>query len=145
MPEPQIDTVVSRVRAPSLDDAPTFRHNSRADQAMRRLLRVSAPRRGSIMGAHRAFRWSIVVSGIRCLITYLAVPIALPLLSLAAWFAAPIGIVLCVIAGVNGVISVRRFWLADHRHRWMYTAFIGVVFVVLAIALTADILRILPA
>ena len=92
-------------------------------------------------GAHRAFRTSVVVSGIRCLITYVLVPVLVPLLSFIGVLAAPIGIALCVVAVVNGVISVRRFWIADYRGKWMYTWFIAVVFVVLGFALAADIGR----
>lgn len=112
---------------------------------MRTLLRVSRPQRGAILGAHRAFRSSIVIAGIRCLITYLAIPILVPALSLTAWVSAPIGMGFCVIAAVNGVISVRRFWIADHQHRWLYTTFIGVVFVVPTITVVLDIGRLAEA
>lgn len=53
----------------------------------------------------------------------------------------PIGIALCVVAVVNGIISVRRFWRSDHPHRWTYTGFIGVVFVILAVAMVSDLSR----
>ncbi len=115
---------------------------SKADRLMRSLLRIPTIHPGSSdAAAHRGFRVSLVVSGIRCLISYLLVPILVPVVSFAGVVAAPIGIALCVIAGVNGVASVRRFWIADHRAKWMYTAFIGFVFLVLAIALATDITR----
>lgn len=118
-----------------------FRSNTTADRVMRRLLRVDGLDRGASAGAHRAFRTSVLVSAVRCLITYLAIPILVPLLSLSGWVAAPIGIILCVIAVVNGVVSVRRFWVADHPRRWMYTAFMGVVFVILAVAMFSEFHR----
>ncbi|WP_454084809.1 hypothetical protein [Georgenia sp. Marseille-Q6866] len=121
--------------------APAFRSSRAPDRFMRRLLRVSGVNRESGRGAHRAFRVSVVVSGVRCLITYLLVPVLVPVLSLAGWVAAPIGLALCVVAVVNGVIAVRRFWVSDHRSRWMYTAFMGVVFAILAIAATTEIQR----
>jgi hypothetical protein len=40
---------------------------------------------------------------------------------------------------------VRRFWIGDHRYRWMYTWFIAIVFVILAIAMATDISRIASA
>ena len=83
----------------------------------------------------------MLVSAVRCLITYLAIPIVFPLLSLSGWVAAPIGIALCVVAVVNGVISVRRFWASDHPRRWMYTGFMGVVFVILAVAMVSELHR----
>lgn len=118
-----------------------FRSNRTADRAMRWLLRISATQPKSGAGAHRAFRLSVVASGVRCLITYLVLPMLVPVVSLAGWVAAPIGIALCVVAVVNGVLSVRRFWRADHPRRWMYTAFIGVVFVILLVALISEVQR----
>lgn len=108
---------------------------------MRRLLGVRALDARSGEGAHRAFRVSVVISAIRCLITYLLVPVVVPLASLAGWVAAPIGIALCVYAVVNGVVSLKRFWRSDHRHRWMYTIFMTVVFGILALAVVSDLSR----
>lgn len=121
--------------------APAVTGRGAADRFMRRLLRVSGTDRNVVGDAHRAFRTSVVISAVRCLITYLVVPIAVPLLSFAGVFAAPIGIALCIVAVVNGVVSVRRFWVSDHSMKWLYTWFIVVVFIVLGIALYADITR----
>lgn len=114
---------------------------SAADRFMRRLLRVSATDKKVVGDAHKAFRTSLIVSAVRCLITYLVVPIAVPLLSFAGVFAAPIGITLCIVAVVNGVHSVRRFWISDHRMKWLYTWFMAFVFLVLGVAMYADINR----
>lgn len=114
---------------------------SAADRFMRRLLRVSHTDVQAVGDAHKAFRTSVVIPGVRCLITYLLIPILVPLLSFAGVVAAPIGIALCAVAVVNGVISMRRFWISNHRSRWMYTWFMAVVFVVLGIALYSDISR----
>lgn len=122
-------------------EARRFRSDGTADRMMRRLLRVDGLDKAASAGAHRAFRTSVLVSAVRCLITYLAIPILVPLLSLSGWVAAPIGIVLCVIAVVNGVVSVRRFWVADHPRRWVYTGFMGVVFAILAVAMFSEFHR----
>lgn len=82
-----------------------------------------------------------MVSAVRCLITYALIPIMVPILSLSGWVATPISMALCVLAVVNGTISMRRFWRSDHPQRWMYTAFIGVVFTILAVALISDLTR----
>ena len=120
---------------------PTYRSDGAADRVMRRILGVGGPDRRSTAGAHRAFRVSVMVSAVRCLITYVLIPVLVPILSLSGWVAAPVGLALCALAVVNGVVSVRRFWRADHPQRWMYTAFIGVVFVILAVALVSDLAR----
>ncbi|SJM52977.1 hypothetical protein [Gulosibacter sp. 10] len=137
-------TSISTTRPEHVEEAPA---GSRADRFMRRLLRVRTIEKSvkNEREAHRGFQISMVVSGVRCLITYLLVPILVPVLGFAGVLAAPIGILLCVVAAVNGVISVRRFWTSDHRAKWMYTWFIAVVFVVLAIALATDIARLLGA
>ncbi len=111
-----------------------------ADRFMRKLLFIgdNTPK-ATAASAHKAFRTSLVVTGIRCLITYLAVPILIPITALSGWVAAPISIALCLFALVNGVISVRRFWRSHHRKRWMYTAFMGAVAVVLVLAIIIDV------
>ena len=120
---------------------PGFRSERGADRVMRRLLGIREIDRKAGTGAHRAFRISVLVSAVRCLITYLAIPVLVPLLSLSGWVAAPVGIALCVVAVVNGVVSVRRFWASDHARRWVYTAFMGVVFVILGVAMVSELSR----
>lgn len=111
---------------------------SRADRFMRRLLRVSAADPSAAEGAHRAFRWAIAVSAVRCIVSYVLVPVLIPIVSLSGLVAAPISIALAAFAVVNGVISVRRFWVADHRRKWMYTWFMAAVFAVLLAAIALD-------
>lgn len=108
---------------------------------MRRLLRVSTVDKKASPAAHRAFRISLVISGIRCLLTYLLVPLLVPIVSFAGVLAAPLGIAMCLLAYASGIAGVRRFWIADHRSKWTYTWFIAVVFVVVTVALVADITR----
>lgn len=140
--------MTSRAQAPAITPVldptgPRYRSDRAADRFMRRVLGVNGldQSRGASEGAHRAFRVSVLVSAIRCLITYVLIPVLVPILSLSGWVAAPIGIALCVVAVVNGIISVRRFWRSDHPHRWTYTGFIGVVFVILAVAMISDLSR----
>lgn len=128
-------------RRPAPPAVPRFRSDSPVDRGMRSLLRVDGVDWAAGAGAHRAFRISVAVSAVRCLITYLAVPVLVPLVSLSGWVAAPVGIALCLIAVVNGIVSLRRFWAADHPRRWMYTSFMAVVFVILAIALVSELSR----
>lgn len=119
----------------------SFRSDRPADRFMRRSLGVTGVDVRSGAGAHHAFRVSVVISALRCIITYVAVPVVLPILSLGGWVAAPVGLALCAVAAVTGVVSLRRFWRADHAHRWTYTAFIAVVFVILAISTMTELSR----
>ncbi|HEX5671109.1 MAG TPA: hypothetical protein VFY46_00110 [Acidimicrobiia bacterium] len=95
--------------------------------------------KNAIVGARRSTTAAIVVSGVRCTITYLVIPILVPFVSLLDTFRAPISIVLCSMAMVMGIAGVRRFWIADHRARWSYTTFIGVVLVLLSVAIGFDV------
>lgn len=118
-----------------------FRSDGAPDRIMRRLTGVTELDRRSGAGAHRAFRISVVLSALRCLITYVAIPIIIPILSLSGWVAGPVGIALCAVAAINGVVSVRRFWRADHRHRWTYTFFIVIVFAILTVSTITELSR----
>lgn len=133
--------------APTSRPAAPAARPSLPERAMHRLLRVTdTPATASNdAAAHRAFRTSVAISGLRCLITYLLVPIVIPLVNVAGVVAAPIGIALCAIAVLSGVTSLRRFWSANHRLKWVYTWFMVAVFVILTIALVADINRLVAA
>lgn len=114
-----------------------------ADRFMMRLLRIETIDRRALLGAHTAFRRSVVITGIRCTITYLLIPLLVPILSFVGIIAAPLGIALCLYAIINGVVSVRRFFTSGHKGRWLYTGFILVVFVILGFALAADLGRLM--
>lgn len=119
--------------------------HGRADRFMRALLRVPAispsPDAYAAGSAHRALRLSMVISGLRCLATYLVIPILVPVVSVAGVVAGPVSIALCVLALVSGIAGLRRFWLSNHRARWIYTWFMAFVFTVLAVFLVTDITR----
>jgi hypothetical protein len=113
---------------------------TRADRFIRRLLRVGdVVDKHAIFGARRSTTTAIVVSGIRCTITYLLIPIFAPFVSLLETLGAPISIALSWFAMVMGIVGVRRFWIADHRARWPYTTFIGAVLVLLSVAIVMDV------
>jgi len=107
---------------------------------MRRLLRVGdVVDKNAIFGARRSTTTAIVVSGIRCIITYLLIPILAPFIGLVETIGAPLGIVLSLLAIVMGISGVRRFWIADHRARWPYTIFIAVVVALLTVGIIFDL------
>ncbi len=86
---------------------------------MRRLLRIpDGPAKVGDEAAHRLFSVSILLSALRCLLTYVALPILSPLLGAATGVGPYIGIPLAVVALVFDVMGIRRFWLADHRWKW---------------------------
>jgi hypothetical protein len=90
-------------------------------------------------------RGSLVLSAIRCVITYALVPLLVPVISWAGVLATPVSIALALTAIVLAVRSLRRVWLADYRHRWAYTAFIAVAFGLLVTVIAIDVRTLLAA
>jgi hypothetical protein len=111
---------------------------------MRRLLRIEGDAEpGVILGAQRAMTNSILVSAIRCTITYLLVPVLTPIVGVLDLVDAPLSLVLCGLAFFMSSRSLRRFWRADHAKRWHYTALIVLVWTFLAVAVVRDVSQIL--
>lgn len=76
----------------------------------------------------RAFSLSMLVSAIRCTLTYVVLPFALPLLGLAPGVGPVLGMSIGVMAIAANVFSMRRFWRAQHPWRRPITALhIGVI------------------
>ncbi len=125
-------------------DTAAAHHRGRGDARIRRLLRVPE-RVAPITEAElrRGVSYSMMVSATRCLLTYIVLPFVLPALSLAAGVGPLLGLPLGVVAMAANVVTARRFWLADHRYRWPYTAFAGVILVMLAVLVVRDLSELL--
>lgn len=91
----------------------------------------------------RAFGWSMVVSGIRCTLTYVAFPFVLPLVGIAPGVGPALGLAIGSVAIVSNVVSFRRFQRSSHRWRvpamWIHVGVMGLL-VVLMITDTAALL-----
>jgi hypothetical protein len=124
---------------PTVQPAPVV-ERSAADRAMRRVLRLplDAPRQ-SILGTESVFGKSIAISGIRCLITYVFLPLLAPIVNLSGSAGPILGLALGLVSTVAIVISMRRFFAADHRYRWGYAAVGGAILVALAVAAVVDL------
>lgn len=122
-------------------DRPTeAAERSAADRRMRRLLRLpeDGPRM-SLIDAQNAFSKSIAISAARCLLTYVALPLLAPVVSLSGTVGPVLGIVLGLVSMVAIALSVRRFFAADHKWRWGYLFIGGSIFVALVVALVFDV------
>lgn len=91
------------------------------DVVVRQVLRIPDELDCPAPDVHRAFSRSILVSAARCLLTYVLLPFVAPAVGWASGVGPVIGIPLAGVAIVANVVSIRRFWLADHRWRWGYT------------------------
>jgi hypothetical protein len=109
---------------------------------MRRLLFVpSAPSDVGEAAVHRMFSFSIVLSALRCLLSYVVFPILTPVLGVASGVGPAIGIPIAVLALFFDVVGIRRFWLTDHRWRWGMTLIYAAVMVLVSSLLVGDIVH----
>ena len=111
-----------------------------ADVAVRRLLRIPDGPPAPDGAAQRAFSTSILVSATRCLLTYIVLPFLAPALGLAAGVGPAVGIPIGVVAIGSNLLTIRRFWAADHRWRWAYTAIALTVIALLLVLMVEDVL-----
>src|SRR4051794_23716069 len=138
---PGVETTPSRRRPARTAPRPTER--GPADRVMRRILRlpVDAPP-GSAAGARKAFQNSLIVATFRCLLMYVVFPFVLPAVGLAKGVGPAIGLVINLAAMVCIVMSMRRFFRADHPKRWWYFALGGTVLVFLVVLAVTDFIAV---
>jgi ABC-type iron transport system FetAB permease component len=110
---------------------------------MRKLLRlpVDAPK-ASEASARQLVEKSLLISMTRCLLTYVVLPFIVPLIGIAADIAPFIGVVLGLVAIVANVASIRRFWRAEHKYRWHYTALATVIILAMVWLIAIDLAEI---
>lgn len=124
-------------------DARTRRAASPADRFMRRVLRLPADGpTATAAEAQKAFQTSLLVATVRCLLMYIVFPFVLPAVGVASGVGPAVGLAIGLVATVSIVMSMRRFWRADHKKRWHYTIFGGVVLCFLAYMAVVDLIDI---
>ena len=65
---------------------------------------------------------ALLLTGVRCVLRYVVLPVGLPLLGFAPGVAGGISLVCDVAAVALAVTSLRRLWTVRHRYRWRYFA-----------------------
>lgn len=122
--------------------AATVVQRSHADMVVRKLLRIrERPSGVSARQAVNAFRKSMIISTIRCTLTYLVFPFVLPALGLVTDTGVVISIVIGVLAIVCDVFSIRRFFAADHKWRWHFSTVALLVICMLGVLLVKDVVH----
>jgi hypothetical protein len=89
--------------------------------------------------AARIFSLSMVISGTRCLLTYVILPWVLPVLGLAGGVGPAIGVTVGVVAIAFNVLSIRRWRASTHAWRVPLMAFNTVVIVLLVFLVVRDV------
>jgi hypothetical protein len=104
------------------------------DGVMRRLLFLPEGASSTDRRAQRLFSTSMLVSAVRCLLTYIVLPVLSPVIGASTGVGPAIGIPLAVVALVFDVLGIRRFFAANHRLRWPITGvYLAVICLVLAL------------
>lgn len=108
---------------------------------MCRLLRVPLCPEGGVArrSAENVFSASIAVSAVRCLLTYVALPLLAPVLDLTGGVGPVLGLVVGAVSMAAIVVSMRRFFAAAHGWRWRYAAIGGGVLVLLTVGAVDDL------
>lgn len=130
--------VTNTTESPGPVEAPS---RTEADAFVCTLLRVPEGPKVSLFAAENAMRRSIILSGIRCTLTYIVIPFIVPFIGLAAAIDAPLGILVGLAAMLSLVTTVRRFFMAHHPKRWWYTWFAVVMFAFLVVLMVRDVIR----
>lgn len=126
--------------APTATPGAVAPERSPADRFMRRVLVLPADGpRASAGEARKAFQTSILVAAVRCLLMYIVFPFVLPAIGVAKGVGPAIGLPISVFAIVCIVMSMRRFWRAEHAKRWHYTVLGTVVIGFLVYLIVRDV------
>ena len=89
--------------------------------------------------AEQAFSKSVMVSAVRCLLTYIFLPWLLPLVGVAKGWGPVLGLVVSPIAIVFNVLSIRRFHRSHHKYRWPITAVNVLIIALLLVLVVQDL------
>lgn len=90
-------------------------------------------------GAENALKFSLVFSGVRCLLQYALLPFVLPVIGVATDATIPLMLAINVIAMISIVFSLRRFWAIGYQHRWQYLGVAIFAFILLTAFMVMDI------
>ena len=117
---------------------------SAADLRVRRWLRLpSDGPKASEASARQLVEKSLLISMVRCLLTYVILPFGAPIFGFVTGVAPLVGLVVGAVAIVANVASVRRFWRADHRYRWPYTALATLIVAALVWLVAVDLIELI--
>ena len=117
-------------------------HRSRADLVVRKALRIrERPPGVTQRSAYTAFRRSMMISAIRCTLTYVVFPFVVPAVGFATGVGPVLGIAIGVVAMTCDVFTIRRFFAVDHKWRWQASTVAFSVICLLSVLLVQDIVH----
>ena len=117
---------------------------SRADLVVRKVLRIpERPPGVTARSAYGSFQRSMLISAVRCTLTYVVFPFVAPAVGVATGVGPVLGILIGTFAIVCDVFTIRRFFAVDHKWRWPVSAIAFSVVCLLAVLLVQDVSHLL--
>lgn len=113
-----------------------------ADEPLSGTTSVSATRVAAVdpnAAVTKAFSTSVMVSAVRCLLTYILFPWVLPLLGVAKGVGPVVGLTVGVVAIGFNVASIRRFMRSGHRYRYWISSLNLIVIGLLVVLIVRDL------
>jgi hypothetical protein len=89
--------------------------------------------------AQRIFSISIMISAVRCTLTYVVLPWIAPLVGIASGVGPAMGVVVGLVAIFFNGLSIRRFWRARHPWRYRVGALNAGIIVLLVVLVSIDL------
>jgi hypothetical protein len=93
--------------------------------------------------AQKAFSIAVMISAIRCTLSYIVFPFVAPILGVTSGVSSGVGIVASSVGIASNLFSIRRFHAAHHRWRWPITTINVSVIVLLTVLLVRDLTDVL--
>ena len=87
----------------------------------------------------RSLRFAILISAVRCTLTYVILPFVAPFIGLAPGVGPAVGIPIALVALWANVASIRRHWHAGHRWKWPISLLSVGIIVLLVVLLVLDV------
>jgi len=117
---------------------------STADLVVRKVLRIRERPAGVTAGsAYGSFQRSMLISAVRCTLTYVIFPFVAPAVGVATGVGPVLGVLIGSFAMVCDVFTIRRFFAVDHRWRWPISAIAFSVICLLAVLWVQDVSHLL--
>jgi hypothetical protein len=124
--------------------APGGVRRSKGDLVVRKLLRIrERPADATSASAYGSFQRSMLISAVRCTLTYVVFPFVAPAVGFATGVGPVLGLLIGTFAIVCDVFTIRRFFAVDHKWRWPVAAIAFSVICLLAVLLVQDVSHLL--
>jgi len=87
----------------------------------------------------KVFSLSVMISAVRCLLTYILFPWVLPLLGVAKGVGPVVGLTVGLVAIGFNIASIRRFMRSGHRYRYWISTLNVIVIGMLVVLIVRDL------